>query len=177
MTCIVGLAAKGEAYIGADSAGVDTNTKYTSVLKGNTKIFRRKGYVISGAGNLRQFSVLKGAFDPPKPPDKGDLLDFLNTEFVKQLRETLLQHTKANEYDGTVIFGVQGRVFLMGSDFFIYEPGCGYVAAGSGRLQALGVFHATKKMATVPRRRVKLALEAASDLCNEVLPPLVIFKV
>jgi hypothetical protein len=107
MTCIVGLAAKGEAYIGADSAGVDGNTKYTSVLKGNTKIFKRKGYVISGAGNLRQFSVLKGAFDPPKPPDKSDLLDFLNTEFVKRLRETLAAHNaKPSEYDGTVIFGV-----------------------------------------------------------------------
>lgn len=178
MTCIVGLVAKGEAYIGADSAGVDSNTRHTSVLKGNPKIFKRKGYVISGAGNLRQFSVLKGAFNPPKPPEKGDLLDFLNTEFVKVLRETLAAHNaKPGEYDGNMIFGVQGRVFNLGADFFIYEPSCGYVAGGSGRLQALGALHVTRRMTVAPRRRVKLALEAASDLCNEVLPPHVIFKV
>ena len=64
----------------------------------------------------------------------------------------------------------------MDSDFHIGEADVQYMAEGSGQQVALGSLHSTSAIKT-PRKRVRMALEAASKFIMSVRGPFTIIEV
>jgi len=69
-----------------------------------------------------------------------------------------------------------GRIFSMDSDFHIGEADVQYMAEGAGQELALGSLYSTAQVKT-PRKRVRMALEAAAKFNMSVRPPFTIIEV
>lgn len=176
MTCIVGLVDKGTVYIGGDSSGVAGGQYLTT--RADEKVFRNGQYLIGFTSSFRMGQLLRYSFSPPKPPDNTKkLFEFMVNEFVPSIRQCFktggfTQLANAQEKGGRFLIGVHGRLFLLDQDFHIGESRDNYMAIGNGFSIAEGALFATKDKA--PKTRVKLALEAATKHCAQVIEPFVI---
>ncbi|MFI1972061.1 hypothetical protein [Streptomyces cinnamoneus] len=171
MTVIVGLVQSGRVYLGGDSAGV-SGLRIT--VRRDPKIFRNGPYAMGFTTSFRMGQLLHHAFKAPMP--KGDLDRFMSTVFVDRLRKCLKDGGWASkdseqEKAGTFLVGVQGRLFAVYDDYQIAEPADGYAAVGCGDEFALGALHATESLNLKPRKRLVLALEAASHHSAGVSAP------
>lgn len=161
MTCIAAVAHDGKVYIGGDSAGVGG---YGLTVRADVKVFRNGPYVFGFTSSFRMGQLLHHALKAPKP--EGNLDRFLCTKFVDAVRECLktggfASSTYGVDEGGTFLVGVQGRLFVVESDFQVGEAASGYDAVGCGSDLALGVLHLSGRQQMAPRSRVRLALEAA----------------
>ena len=79
---------------------------------------------------------------------------------------------------GIFIIAVQntGRIFTMDTDFHIGEADLQYMAEGAGQELCLGSLYSTNSIKT-PRRRIRMALEAAAKFNMSVRPPFTIIEV
>jgi hypothetical protein len=96
---------------------------------------------------------------------------------VPALREAITKYLPERERERDelwmrMIVGVGGRVFEIDNLLHVQLLDRGYVAAGGGGEVALGALYASKNLS--PRKRVRLALEAAAAHLTGVAPPFVI---
>lgn len=176
MTAIVGLVHNSTVYLGGDSAGV---AGYSLTVRADQKVFTNGPYAMGFTTSFRMGQLLRHALKAPKP--KGDLDRFMATTFVDAIRETLktggwLRKDSDQEQGGTFLVGIHGRLFEIASDFQVGEAADKYAAVGCGDELALGALYATAQTQLGPRKRVRLALEAAAHFSAGVRGPFTYVK-
>jgi ATP-dependent protease HslVU (ClpYQ) peptidase subunit len=179
MTVIIGLVAHETVYIGADSLA---STGCIEQEMSSPKVFRCEGQdcLIGYSGTVRMANLLHHKFVLPEHPPGMSTEKYLTTLFVDGLRATLKEAgtaAKTNEQEtttGSMLVGYRGGLYKIGYDYGLMESAASFDAVGSGEEIALGAIHATQGMDLQPRKRIRLALEAAADLCRGVRGPFVI---
>ena len=170
MTCIVGLVHKGHVTIGGDSAAI---SNLDIISRKDPKVFHIGEFIIGFTSSFRMGQLIGYVFVPPPIPDTG-LMGYMVGPFVDALRKCLKDGgyaSKQNEVEsgGVFLVGVRGRLFLIDCDYQVGESHDDLSAAGCGRDYALGSLHATPHMS--PKKRVRLALEAAEEFSAGVCGP------
>ena len=171
MTCIVGLINDGKVFIGGDSAGVHGLHVRT---RADRKIFKNGRFVFGFTSSFRMGQILQFSFVPPKHHADTDVFKFMVTDFVNAVRKVLQSggyalKDKERESGGTFLVGYESRLFTVCDDYQVAEVSLPYAACGCGEQYAIGALFATSKI--TPRRRIKIALEAAEENSGGVRGP------
>ena len=188
MTCIVALTSGNKVYLGGDSAASDE--KSGLILQTvDPKVFKVGQYGIGFVESFRMGQILQYNWTPPiYKPTKGfkNLDKFMRTKFVESIKEAYQEHgygrfgsnTEDGDEGGIIIIAVQntGRIFTMDVDYHVSEIDVEYLAEGSGQQVALGSLFSTGAVKT-PRKRVRMALEAAAKFIMSVRGPFTIIEV
>jgi ATP-dependent protease HslVU (ClpYQ) peptidase subunit len=189
MTCIVALSVGNKVILGGDSAASDEKSGLI-LQTTDSKVFKVGQFGIGFVDSFRMGQILQYSWTPPiyKPTAAFKNLDkFMRTKFVQSVKESFQEHgygkfgTNAPEdgdEGGIIIIAVQntGRIFIMDVDFHISEVDVQYLAEGSGQQVALGSLFSTTAIKT-PRKRVRMALEAAAKFIMSVRGPFTIIEV
>jgi len=189
MTCIVALSVGNKVILGGDSAASDEKTGLI-LQTTDSKVFKVGQFGIGFVDSFRMGQILQYNWTPPiyKPTAAFKNLDkFMRTKFVQSVKETFQEHgygkfgnnaPEDGDEGGIIIIAVQntGRIFVMDVDFHISEVDVQYLAEGSGQQVALGSLFSTTFVKT-PRKRVRIALEAASKFMMSVRGPFTIIEV
>lgn len=179
MTCIVGMTHNGTVWMGGDSAGTAGNMNQR--IRADKKVFIKEGMIIGFCGSFRMGDILKHKLQVPTPVN-GDVDSFMVNQFVDALRDCLESENKSAGLTGhdrlypSILVGLRGRLYNIESDYQCGRPEDGYDAVGSGSSVAVGAMHAAPEGIT-PRRRITIALEAASRMDAAVRPPFHILKI
>lgn len=173
MTCIVGLVHRGTVWMGADSAGVNTDTLSLSVRQ-DRKIGRNGGFLFGFTDSFRMGQLLLHVLVPPEPESNEDLFAFMVREFVPAARKCMEDGEWGRTHEGTAASGVflagfRGRLFLIDSDFNVQESADDFNACGCGGEIARGALFATPTRP--PRSRIISALTAAERMSAGVRGP------
>ena len=164
MTCVVGLSHKGKLYLGADCLG---STSHGDKLRRiDKKVFRNNDILIGISGSFRVRDLLMYA-DIPKieyPLDKYMRTTFVN--FIRQLFEKV-------DGDFSLIIGIEGKLYTVYSDYQVEESRFPFMSIGSGCQTALGTLYSLHKMKSKlhPKKKIKLALDAAAEFTTTVSAP------
>jgi len=188
MTCIVALINENKVFLGGDAAASDDKSGLI-FQRTDPKVFKVGQFGIGFVDSFRMGQILQYSWTPPvyKPTAGYRNLDkFLRTRFVESVKESFKENGYGNQNPGTedgdeggiFIITVQGagRIFTMDSDFHIGEADVQYMAEGAGQELALGSLFSTAQIKT-PRKRVRMALEAATKFNMSVRPPFTIIEV
>jgi hypothetical protein len=188
MTCIVALINENKVFLGGDAAASDDKSGLI-FQRTDPKVFKVGQFGIGFVDSFRMGQILQYSWTPPiyKPTAGYRNLDkFLRTRFVESIKEAFKEHGYGNQNPGTedgdeggiFIITVQGagRIFTMDSDFHIGEADVQYMAEGAGQELALGSLYSKAQIKT-PRKRVRMALEAATKFNMSVRPPFTIIEV
>lgn len=189
MTAVVALIHENKVLLGGDSAASDEKSALI-FQRVDPKVFKVGQYGIAFVDSFRMGQVLQYSWTPPvyKPTAGFKNLDkFIRTKFVESVKETFKEHGYGNQNPGSTEDGDQGgvflvavqgagRIFVMDTDFHIAEADVQYMAEGSGQMLALGSLFSTTSI-KAPRKRVRIALEAAAKFNMAVRPPFTIIEI
>ena len=188
MTCIVALIHQNKVYLGGDAAASDDKSGLI-IQRTDPKVFRVGQFGIGFTDSFRMGQLLQYNWKPPiyKPTAGNKNLDkFMRTVFVDSVKELFRDNgygsfgssTEDGDEGGIFLVAVAGtgRLFTMDVDFHIGEADVMYMAEGSGQQVALGSLHSTTQIKT-PRKRVRMALDAAAKFIMSVRPPFTIIEV
>jgi ATP-dependent protease HslVU (ClpYQ) peptidase subunit len=188
MTCIVAIVDGNKVFMGGDAAASDDKSGLI-FQRIDPKVFKIGQFGIGFVDSFRMGQILQYNWTPPKyAPTKGNknLDKFMRTKFVDSIKECFREHgygnfgssTEEGDQGGVFLISVQGtgRIFTMDSDFHIGEVDVPYMAEGSGQDLALGSLFSTGTVKT-PRKRVRMALEAAAKFNMSVRGPFTIIEV
>ncbi len=188
MTCIVALSVGTKVYLGGDAAASDEKSGLVLQVT-DPKVFKVGQFGIGFVESFRMGQILQYSWTPPiyKPTAGFKNLDkFMRTKFVESIKEVYQEHgfgrfgnnTEDGDEGGIIIIAVQntGRIFTMDVDYHVSELNTDYYAEGSGQQVALGSLASTTNIKT-PRKRVRMALEAASKFIMSVIGPFTIIEV
>jgi len=188
MTCIVALIHENKVLLGGDAAASDDKSGLI-FQRTDPKVFKVGQYGVGFVDSFRMGQILQYNWTPPKyTPTAGyrNLDKFIRTKFVDSVKDAFKEHGYGNFSSGTedgdeggiFIIAVQGagRIFTMDTDFHIAEADVHYMAEGAGQELALGSLYSTSMVKT-PRKRVRMALEAAAKFNMSVRPPFTIIEV
>ncbi len=120
--------------------------------------------------------LIRYSLRPPKP--KGEIEKFMATKFVDALRDCLktggwARKENDREEGGTFLVGIRGKLFTVYDDYQVAIAADGFAAVGCGDQIALGALYATAGAGLKPRRRIKIALQAAERFSTDVRGPFV----
>jgi hypothetical protein len=188
MTCIVALIHENKVLLGGDAAASDDKSGLI-FQRTDPKVFKVGQFGIGFVDSFRMGQILQYDWTPPvyKPTAGFRNLDkFIRTKFVESIKDSFKEHgygnfgsgTEDGDEGGIFLIAVQGagRIFTMDSDFHIGEADVQYMAEGAGQELALGSLFSTGLIKT-PRKRVRMALEAAAKFNMGVRPPFTIIEV
>jgi hypothetical protein len=178
MTCIVGIADKGEVFIGADScASVDDDL----FLIENGKVFEKGPFRFGCAGERRASEIVRYSFKMAElpccegKPTNEDLDCYMASKFADTLRllfkdkGALCVREAVETFSATMLVGIHGRLYFVSGNFSVTPVLDGVWACGSGQDFALGSLRSTREYPI--RRRIEMALEAAANYSDGVRPP------
>jgi hypothetical protein len=188
MTCIVALIHENKVLLGGDAAASDDKSGLI-FQRTDPKVFKVGQFGIGFVDSFRMGQILQYNWTPPvyKPTAGYRNLDkFIRTKFVESIKDAFKEQgygnfgsgTEEGDEGGIFLIAVQGvgRIFTMDSDFHIGEADVQYMAEGAGQELALGSLFSTGLIKT-PRKRVRMALEAAAKFNMSVRPPFTIIEV
>lgn len=170
MTCIVGIETRTGVILGADSLSASDYVQQTARIP---KLFRVGPYLFGFTTSFRMGDLLRHQLELPPPP-KTRLHRHIVKAVIPILRECLreggfLSSKDGAEVGGEFLLAVGGGLFHVASDYQVGQSAFGYDAAGGGQAVALGALAVTAGQ--TPRRRLRLALEAAERHCMGVRRP------
>lgn len=176
MTCIAGyIDDLGNVWMGCDSYYGDNITMNLS------KMFYNNGNMLLGyAGISGTHRLLKYKLNIPEKPTHTNDEEYMSTIVVdaiikcfKDNEYNLAPNEYHERYDGRILIGYKGSLYVIDSSFFVYK--CPkYGAIGSGEESALASFFTTKD--NDPKEIIKTALGAATRYAAGVAPPFTILK-
>jgi hypothetical protein len=172
MTCIVGIAEKGNVYIGGDSAGVGG---LSITIRADEKVFYNGPFIMGFTTSFRMGQLLRYKFNPPKQTAKQDDMEYMVNDFIDSVRSCFAEGGwgkaagKENNEGGNFLVGYNGCLYEIFNDFQVSKPATQYSACGCGEDLALGSLWTTE--GEKPELRLKTALEAASAFSAGVAPP------
>lgn len=167
MTCIVGLVEEnGVVWMGGDRAA----TGYTQTFSSRPKVFAHSGFLFGYTTSFRFGDLLEHAFRP-----LGDYLgrnahEYLVTDFIPELIETLdrgrwLRVVEGRVSGGDFLVGFNGGIYHVQDDFSVLNCGA-WAACGSGEAVALGSLHSSEGRDSGDR--VRMAVRAAGACVSSV---------
>ncbi len=182
-TCIVALKQGGKIYLGADSAGVNTNN-LRRTIRMDKKVFQgidreqniwQFGFTTSfRMGQLIQYDL---QLDPINEYGelKGDIFGHMVNRFIPSLQQCFRrggfeQKEKEKVSGGQLIVAVKNSFFRISEDYQVAMETENYTAIGCGDALALGALYATKDMKD-PKKRILTALKAAEAFSAGVARP------
>lgn len=175
MTVIAGIAQGGLVYMGGDS---QATASWSATTRIDRKVWVDGEWVFGYSGGPRVAQLLRWDFDRPTLKDEQPIEAYLATDFTKAYRTVLREGGALKTENGIdeaddktrLMLGHAGRLFVIHSDFQVAETTDGYAAIGSGDDLALGALYATRRQRD-PRRRIRIALEAAAKFNIGCGPP------
>jgi ATP-dependent protease HslVU (ClpYQ) peptidase subunit len=182
MTCVVALEQDGVVYVGADSAGFDSNLAIRSRADEKVFITENGEFIMGFAGSFRIGQLLRYALVPPDQASKKDDMAYMVTDFIDAVRAmqkekgSMKKEDELEEHESVFIVGYRGKLYIVEEDFQVGRPIENYAAIGCGADLAMGAMFATQKAAMNPEDRVRLALAAAVEFNAGVRPPYRILK-
>ncbi len=174
MTCIVALKHEDKIYMAGDRGASDDGV---ILSLDSSKIWKTGPYLIGYAGSM-DGERMKHNFKPTAPNIK-DTDKFMQTKFVKELREFYNDFWVDTSKDGefSLIIGIRGEIYEHSSgDMSLSKYSLPYVAIGSGSEYAYGVLYATDKQKNA-RNRVNQAVSAAIKFNPSCMGPVDILSV
>lgn len=166
MTCIVGLKTDKGVWIGADRAC--SWGGHVEPLAA-PKIARFDDRMLVGfAGAVRAIQVLQHNARLPRRHVGDDLIGWMVTAVVPTWHRSLIAAKAMKENDGLsyaefgALVAIDGRLLSVSAAGAVVEVASEFAAEGSGGTYAYGALHATAGAVLKPRRRLRLALEAAA---------------
>ena len=182
MSCIAVIAEEGKAWLGDDSAGVDSHSldrrirsdpKVFGIQHGSDKI------LIGFTSSFRMGQLLRYSINIPQPigfshDPQADPYKWVCTEFIEAVRSAVSKggftHIHDNkESGGSFLVGYRGIIYTVHDDFQVGVNKPNWDAVGCGAPYAMGSLYTS--MGKPPAQRIKLALKAASFFNGGVAPP------
>lgn len=172
MTCIVGVAAKGKVWMGADSAGVAATWELHT--RPDQKMFQRGPMLVGFAGSFRVGQLMQYTFVMPPHPAGASEMEYLIGHFVPAFRACCrdggVVMTPGDDHMPTgFLLGYRGRLYTLEENFQVGKSAFNHEAIGGGASQALGSLWTSRGYD--PRSRVRLALESAVTYNASVKKP------
>lgn len=168
MTCIVALKHEGKVYMAGDRGASDDNIILALEAP---KVWKIGPYLIGYAGGL-DGERIRYNFKPTAPNIK-DTDKFMQTKFIKELREFYNEFWVDTSKDGDLglIIGIRGEIYEHSAvDMSLSKYTLPYMAMGSGSEYAYGVLFATDKQKNA-RNRVLQAVNAAIKFSTSCTGP------
>lgn len=181
MTCIVGIEHDGHVYLGGDSAAADD---WSILQLSEPKVFKVGNIVLGYCGSIRIGQLLQYGLALPEPTVNQSDMSYLTLDVIDAIRACLHGRgslRKENEVEETadstnLLLGYKGKLYYVDYDLHVGRSRDGYYAIGSGMHIALGSLFTTEKYDISPEERIKLALEAAENLCPGVKGPFTVIR-
>lgn len=178
MTCIVGLAHENVVYVGGDSAGVDCS--YNILSRGDEKVFMNDAVLMGGTTSFRMLQLLRYSLVVPEQSPKKTDMCWMVTDFVDAVRECFsskgyMSKENDKEEGGSFLVAYNNKLYQVCDDFQVQVAVRGYDACGCGESYALGSLYTTCDWRD-PVKRVRRALECASNMSAGVRPPFLIMN-
>jgi len=181
MTCIVGLIKGRTVWLGADSASTDTQFHKT-IIK-DPKVFVRGRIGLGVCGYPKVMDALSSGIDMPEQSCNDDRA-FLVNELVPTIRDGLVrldaafrdEKTSEIVFNGEALLAYNGKLYKLQSNFQLIQARAGFDTTGSGGDLAMGSMASTAHVRN-PKKRILMALEAASANNAGCAPPYVIVSV
>lgn len=181
MTCVVALREQGVIYMGCDSGGV--GGWYNRVNRVDPKIYRVDAMLIGFTTSFRMGQLLGYSLTLPHYHADVAVEKYMATAFIDAVRSCLkgggwAEKEKEQERGGNFLVAYKGRIFQIYGDYQVGEREEPYDAVGCGFDLALGSLYSSQRgfRDPDPRRRVRLALEAAEAFSAGVHAPFRIEK-
>lgn len=181
MTCIVGLVENGKVYIGGDSAGICRDSK---TIRKDPKVFKKDEFVFGFTDSFRMGQLLRYKFNPPAHKEGQDLMEYMVVDFVESLRNSLKEggfayRQEEQEYGGTFLVGIKGRLFTIERDYQVAESGLNFTAIGCGSELAKGAMYVQEVGFNndPPEKKIEMSLIAATIFNTGVSAPYIIESV
>lgn len=168
MTCIAALKHDGKVYMAGDRGASDDNIILALQAP---KVWKIGPYVIGYAGCL-DGERIRYNFKPTAPNIK-DTDKFMQTRFIKELREFYNEFWVDTTKDGDLglIIGIRGEIYEHSAvDMSLSKYTLPYMALGSGSEYAYGVLFATDKQKNA-RNRVLQAVNSAIKFSTSCTGP------
>lgn len=126
---------------------------------GAIKVWHTGRAVIGSTGRVSMMNALREVAIPRRESKYTPIERYVAEQVVPEIRRTLGRlGVLTDEKDrqklpngGSILLGIEGRLFVIVDDFGLTEPGCRYAAVGSGASIATGALHSL----AVPLRRAK----------------------
>lgn len=183
MTCIVGIKEGNDVWIGADSFCGNGDSKG---LVTTPKVFRlfepgaNRPILMATCGGVRVHQLLRYALQVPAFDPGRDMIDYLVRDFCPALVSCLdkggilKKEDGEDHYDGSALLAIEGRLITLTNGFTFEESHRGFCGHAAGGDYACGSLFQTKGLPA--EERLRLALEAASELSSYVTAPFHIEK-
>lgn len=164
MTCLVGIEHNGAVYLGADKM-VSYGDRFGKLQE--SKIIKKKGFVLASCGSCRMLNILEHLFMPsPQEKNQSDE-EYMCSTFVSEMRKCFTGNgfgVSQNDWTGgNILVAYNGKLYAIANDFSVlrkkeFTDGSGYAYAAGSLLSTTGC----------PKQRIKKAISVASKLCNSV---------
>lgn len=185
MTCIVAITDGGHVWMGGDSfAGsemIHQRIKEPKVFSMFIDIAGQETsetMIIGGCGSFRMLQLLKFALEVPQYDPKMDLTHWFVEEFGEGVRKlfkdrglTQLHDETEEAFYGTILIGFCGGLYTLQEDFAVVGFAEMEHATGAGEEYALGSLYTSRVGNKTLKKRITLALEAATEFSPMVMPP------
>jgi ATP-dependent protease HslVU (ClpYQ) peptidase subunit len=169
MTCIAVVRHEDKVYMAGDRGASDDNT---ILALDAPKVWKTGPYLIGYAGAMDGERIRHNF--KPTPPNIKDTDKFMQTKFIKELREFYNEFWVDTSKDGDLglIIAVRGEIYEHSSgDMSLSKYTLPYLAMGSGAEYAYGVLYATDKQKNA-RNRVQSAVSAAIKFSPSCMGPI-----
>lgn len=180
MTCIVAYKSENTIYMGGDSAGViSDNISY----RADEKVFINGPMLFGFTDSFRMGQILRYHLKVPHHPIEKDDLNYLCTNFIDAVVETLDRKGYGNvsngrKSGGTFLIGYHGNIYTIYSDYQVALTNEAYAAIGCGANYAKGCLYMNSGWDAIqPYDKVIYALGAANYHSAWVSQPYVVKQI
>ncbi len=172
MTCIVGLKHKGRVYLGGDSRATRGWDEVHSLAL--PKVIRWGDFLIGSCGDYRKLQLVQYSLQPSNQRIEQSDLHYIVTGFAEEARKVFKEQglseieNNKESASGAFLVGYRGELYFVGADFAVGVERDSFDAIGSGASYALGALSVLEDVDLSPKKKIKLALQAATRFSNGV---------
>jgi len=145
MTCIAALKHNGVVYMAGDNVVSDTDGLYR---RAHGKLFYNGQEILIGcAGSLRVAQIIEHGVSFPGQSSSQEDMTFIVDSIVEQIRAHVIgrgasKKTEEEEhFEAEVMIAYNDNIYVIASDFGVFQPGYPFAAIGSGGKVATGALH------------------------------------
>jgi len=172
VTCIVGLKHNGRVYLGGDSC-ITYGWDEKRVLA-VPKVVRWNDFLLGSCGDHRMSQLVEYDLKIERQLAGQNDLHYLVTVFASGMRKLLKEQgyseieNNKESASGQYLVGYRGELYRIGPDFSAVNHADTFDAIGVGAAYALGALATLENSDLSPKKKIKLALRAATRFSNGV---------
>ena len=165
MTIIIGIERAGKVILAGD---LEASADNVSFPQKHPKVFIRQGIVFGFSTSFRFGQLLQFCTKIPEPIPSTNILEWLVTVFIPELRVTISNAQYKDPFD--CLIGIGGELYILQSDFSVIRSAYGYAAIGSAAEFALGCVstHLSIGKFQPVENILEMSIASCSDHCSGV---------